>query len=52
MAVDNYICSGQNIDGIKKLLFIPFLTQVRQATCTTHNIQLSFISSGINPLNS
>ena len=51
LAVDNYMRSGQNIAGIKKSIFIPFLTEARQATFTTHNIRQSFSSTGIYPLN-
>lgn len=51
LAVDNYMRSGQNIAGIKKSIFILFLTEARQATFTTHNIRQSFSSTGIYPLN-
>ena len=51
LGVDNYMRSGQNIAGIKKSIFIPFLTEARQATFTTHNIRQSFSSTGIYPLN-
>jgi len=51
LAVDNYMRSGQNIAGIKKSILIPFLTEARRATFTTHNIRQSFSSTGIYPLN-
>jgi len=51
VAVDNYIRSGQNVIGIKKSIFIPFLTEARQATFTPHNIRQSFAATGISPLN-
>ena len=51
LAVDNYIRSGQNVMGIKKTIFIPFLTEARQATFTAHNIRQSFAATGISPLN-
>ena len=51
LGVDNYMRSGQNIAGIKKSIFIPFLTEARQATFTTHNIRQFFSSTGIYPLN-
>ena len=51
VAVDNSIRSGQNISGIKKSIFIPSLTEAREATFTPHNIQQSFTSPGISTLN-
>ena len=51
LAVDNYIRSGQNVMGIKKSIFIPFLTEARQAIFTSQNIRQSFASTGIAPLN-
>jgi len=51
VTVDDYIRSGQNISGIKKSIFIPLLTEAREATFTPHNIQQSFTSTGISPLN-
>ena len=50
-AVDEYTRSGQNTEGIKKAIFIPFLTFARTSTFTTHNILQSFVSTGIWPLN-
>jgi len=49
--VDNYSCTGQNIAGITKSVFIPFLKDARQPTFTPHNIRQSFTSTGIYPLN-
>jgi len=49
--VDNYVRSGKNIVGIKKSVFLPFLTAARNQTFSPHNILQSFISTGIWPLN-
>jgi len=51
VAVDNYILSGQNLLGIKKSIFIIFLTEAREATFTPHNIHQSFAATGIYSLN-
>jgi len=51
IGVDNYMHFGQNIAGIKKSIFIPFLTEAQEAIFTTHNICQSFSSTGIYPLN-
>jgi hypothetical protein len=43
--------SGQNLVGIKKAIFVPFLTFARDATFTPHNITQAFLACGICPLN-
>lgn len=50
-AVDNYMRSGQNHAGIKKAVFIPFLTFARDSTFTSKNITQAFLACGISPLN-
>ena len=50
-AVDDYVRLGQNIVGIKKALFIPFLTKARNSTFTTQSITQCFLATGIHPLN-
>ena len=49
--VDNYVRSGKNIIGIKKSVFLPFLTAARNQTFSSHNILQSFVTTGIWPLN-
>jgi len=51
IAVDTYIRSGQNLMRIKKSIFIPFLTEAREATFTANNIGSAFAATGISPLN-
>ena len=51
LAVDDYVRSGQDRYGIKKAVFIPFLTQARNATFTSQNILQAFTATGIWPLN-
>jgi len=52
LAVDNHIRSGQSQEGIRKAVFIPFLTEARTKTMTSHSIQQAFTATGIWPLNS
>lgn len=49
-AVDDYMRSGQNEYGIKKAIFIRFLTEAREKTFTIHNICRAFEATGIWPL--
>jgi len=51
LAVDTYMCSGQNSEGIKKAVFIPFLTEARANTMKKTSIQQAFMATGIWPLN-
>ena len=51
LAVDNHIRSGQSQEGIRKAVFIPFLTEARTKTMTSHSIQQAFTATGIWPLN-
>jgi hypothetical protein len=50
-AVDNYMRSSQGIEGIKKAVFIPFLTSARDQTFHPTSVQQSFAATGIYPLN-
>jgi len=52
LPVDNHIRSGQSHEGIRKAVFIPFLTEPRTKTMTSHSIQQAFTATGIWPLNS
>ena len=49
-AVDDYMRSGQNTYGVKKAIFIPFLTEAREQTFIPKNILQSFSTIGIWPL--
>ena len=49
-AVDDYMRSGHNVGGVKKSLFIPFLTIARERTFQTQSIQQAFAATGIWPL--
>lgn len=49
-AVDDYMRSGQNRHGIKKSLFIPFLSYAREQAFSHHNICQAFEATGIWPL--
>ena len=51
LAVDNHIRSGQSQEGIRKAVFIPFLTEACTKTMTSHSIQQAFTATGIWPLN-
>jgi len=51
LAVDKHLRSGQSLEGIKKAVFIPFLTEARDNTMRPVTIQSVFTSSGIWPLN-
>jgi hypothetical protein len=42
--VDDYVQSDQNIFGIKKSVFSPFLTKARDVTFTYHNVLQAFTS--------
>jgi len=51
LAVDNHIRSGKSQEGIRKAVFIPFVTEARTKTMTSHSIQQAFTATGICPLN-
>lgn len=51
LAVDNYLRSGQNREGIKKAAFIPFLSFARSQTFQSSTVQRAFTATGIWPLN-
>ena len=50
-AVDDYVRSGQNREGIKRSVFIPFLTIARDQTFLPSSILQAFAATGIWPLN-
>ena len=52
LAVDKHLRSGQSLEGIKKAVFIPFLTEARDNTMKPTTIQRAFTTTGIWPLNS
>lgn len=49
-AVDKFMRSGQNKNGIKRSIFIPFLTQACERTFSAANIHKAFATTGIWPL--
>jgi len=51
LAFDNHIRSGQSQEGIRKAVFIPFLTEARTKTMTSHSIQQAFTATSIWLLN-
>ena len=51
LTVDNHIRSGQSQEGMRKAVFIPFLTESRAKTMISHSIQQAFTATDIWPLN-